>query len=290
MNRIFNLLPLIYTIIVQRRVSQFDEYTHPANIKHYGFSDDTTYPSQTRDRFSVASDMETGYMVNISSDAQKSQQKTYQRNSTASSTFSLSTLKHSLSVSRSRGDGTARHRNGSDADIVDADPIKLDSLGAQRKSYIHERDTQFDDFLRHHSSGPSLSPTGIKNQVNRAMAGEFGWSPSDGNDSPTTNTITPTQNNASSDSALALSMGVVKSGRPRGDTSRSVSYEAQLVSVPERAEEEDPPGQKEQEVGDEDVRKGLLQHEEDRPEGQRGPSPGGGTKRRRGSSDPDGHL
>lgn len=245
---LFNLFGLIYAIVTYVRVSAFDEYSHPANVKHYGFSnDDTAYPSQTS-RLST-------YTVDVSSGGRPNPQR---NTSSASNTLSLSGLKHSLSIRRQSG------TPGMEADLGDGisnqPSIALDNVG-RRTSYNHERDTDFDEFLKRHSS------TSLKNHVDRALSTEFGWG-----DSPTSTSTGP-MNTPGSDGSIVLGSGIVKAGRPRGDSnSRSTSYDSPLVAVPEGVEEEET-----QILGgsgkDESVHQGLLANEENRPIGQRQPSP-----------------
>ncbi|KAJ2898433.1 uncharacterized protein MKZ38_003940 [Zalerion maritima] len=259
------LLPLIYTIIVYRRVAEFEEYSHPANIKHYGFSgEDTTYPSQTS--------RPTSYNPGgLEAGAAYEDRPENRRMSSASSAFSISTLKHSMSRATKR-ESVAFHDDGDLGDGRGSQPpIPLDALGARRTSYNHERDTQFDDFLRRHSS------VSMKSQIDKTLAAEFGW----GDKSPTATTPgsagTPgTPQTASSGNSGVLGAGVVKTGRPRGGSNRSMSHEAQLITVPERVEEEEPEASvlsesKVQEGSDDKM--GLLAYEEERPMGARSPSP-----------------
>jgi hypothetical protein len=137
-NRFFTIIPTIYGVIVYRRLSAFDDYHHPHNAKHYGFSEEPDV-SYNPTRGSINVDRDTLYDPASHPDARPRRPSfTFRRNSS------------------SPPNGQA------------LSPVPP-PLAERRASYDHRRDTQFDDYVAQRAS------VNLKDDVEHALGAEFGW-------------------------------------------------------------------------------------------------------------------
>ncbi|KAK6078593.1 hypothetical protein SCUP234_06216 [Seiridium cupressi] len=132
----FTIIPIIYGVIVYRRLAAFDEYHHPHNVKHYGLNQehDTSYDPS---RMSLNVDPQSLYDPTNPSDT---------RPRRPSFTF-----KRTASGTSSNGNSVSPHPQPD---------------GERRASYDHKRDTQFDDYVaRRASVNPKEGLEGMTLQV-----------------------------------------------------------------------------------------------------------------------------
>ena len=197
-------------------------------MKHYGFNtnDDTAYPSQTtRLPTAIGSDGRSSTETSL----EETQRPDGHRHSSAPSVFSISTLKHSLSIGPRKRESTAEADLGDG--VAGQEPIALDALSAKRTSYNHERSTEFDEFLRRHSS------VGFNSLLGRVREEDPDWGNQDGGSrAPAAPTTAPQPTAA------------IKPGRRSTDSTRSLSHETHLTAVSELPDEED--GEEEKEPND----------------------------------------
>lgn len=217
------VVPGIYSIVVYRRLVQYDDYHHPANVKHFGFKDDR-------------SDFELGNSTEIS--AQPPTKRT-----------SFMSVRSSRSRSHSAASLASLHNADtsyqSQTQAQGGRPLSLAEAG-RRESYNHLRDTTFDAYIAERQS------QSFKDDVDRAIGAEFGWGSPSGDGSG----LRPNSIIERSDSVVGS--GIVPGARARDSMGRTVSWgsERALVAV---QEEEDPDEERRQRAGsNEEDRQALL--------------------------------
>ncbi|KAH7018313.1 uncharacterized protein B0I36DRAFT_37812 [Microdochium trichocladiopsis] len=143
------LILSIYSIIVYRRVSKYDDYQLPYNVHNYGYDnrDDTSYMAH----------------VTAAPTTQPYDPTDPGGGGGGGRVRSLSALSAS---SRRLSIGLRRES----ASSVQLQPVQDDA--SRRASYDHRRDTQFDEYRARRTSGASLT----KEAVDHALGVEFGWS------------------------------------------------------------------------------------------------------------------
>lgn len=223
LNSIAVLIPGIYSLVIYRRLVTYDDYHHPANVKHFGFKDDR-------------SDFELGNSTEISAQGPAKRasfisiRSNRSRSHSAASLASLHTTDTSYQ-SQTQGQGGR--------------PLSLAEAG-RRESYNHMRDTTFDAYMAERQSQT------FKDDVDRAIGAEFGWgsSPGDGLG------LRPNSIIERSDSVIGS--GVVPGARARDSMGRTVSWgsERALVAVPE--EEDHDEERRRQRAGSNGDREALL--------------------------------
>ncbi|KAI5863613.1 hypothetical protein GGS23DRAFT_506793 [Durotheca rogersii] len=189
----FTLIPLFYSVVIYRRLLSYDDYHIPGNIKPYGFAsgdepEDTTYRSST-------------FEPPVPYDP------TNPSTTAAATTTTDNTRPRSLSAA-SRRLSLNLNRNG--VPQPSPSPQLRPQLSSERRaSYNHERDTQFDEYVRRRSS------LYTREDVEHAMGVEFGWQD---------------EERAQRDSVVSAGMVPVAQARPRGDSlsTRQVSLEASI--------------------------------------------------------------
>ncbi|KAJ6441232.1 Centromere protein V [Purpureocillium lavendulum] len=128
----------IYAVLTYRRLSAYDDYARPVNVKGYGFNDGL--------------DRDFSYSSRLSVD---------KRGSVASSRLSIGSMGNPFTASSYRGAAAA-------AD--DDEPVQLHTIERTPSFYSHERDTQFDDYVARRSS---LGNSTLKADVERALSAEL---------------------------------------------------------------------------------------------------------------------
>ncbi|KAI8951244.1 hypothetical protein F4801DRAFT_298794 [Xylaria longipes] len=207
----FTIIPLIYAIIIYRRLLNYDDYHLPGNHKAFGFAS----PEEgIEDRSSLYLSPPTAYdptnpTLGITTTITSGEAQTRGR--------SVSIGSHRISLSFSRNASVSPHPSP-----------PLDAEQERRTSYDHKRDTQFEDYLARRASQKSglhrrdsyYEGTSLQNDVKRALGDEFGFG-----DLPSP--AEPSKTNARGE---VVSSGAVPAGhasRPRvSSIGRQVSYEA----------------------------------------------------------------
>jgi hypothetical protein len=134
----FTIVPIIYGVVVYRRIAAFDEYHHPHNAKHFGFGQeyDTSYEPS---RMSLNVDPESLYDPTNPSESRP--------------------RRPSLTFKRTASGGSSNGQSVSPHPRPDFE---------RRPSYDHKRDTQFDEYIARRASSSS------KDGVELALAAESG--------------------------------------------------------------------------------------------------------------------
>ncbi|KAI8960338.1 hypothetical protein F5Y11DRAFT_269939 [Daldinia sp. FL1419] len=139
----FTIIPTIYSVIIYRRLSGYDDYHIPGNVKPYGYA-------------SAEEPEETAY-----------------RSSWLEPPVPYDPTNPSVAVTRPRSlSAASRHISlalSSHPPSPQPSPPVAPPMMERRASYDHKRDTQFDDYLRRRSSSHT------KADVERALGVEFGW-------------------------------------------------------------------------------------------------------------------
>jgi hypothetical protein len=199
---LFTTIPTIYGTIVYRRLSAYDDYHHPHNVKHFGFAEvqDTSYnPS----RMSLNVDRETAYNpAGLPDTRPRRPSFTFQRTSSA----------------------------GSSNNSVSPHPRPS---GERRPSYDHKRDTQFDEYLAQRSS------VNLKDGVEHALGAEFGWDDDRRSSIVNSGLVPASQARPRVNSLTRAASWEINLGPESPDSPAGVQRGHSLVSVPEAREEED---------------------------------------------------
>ncbi|RYC55915.1 hypothetical protein CHU98_g10295, partial [Xylaria longipes] len=162
----FTIIPLIYAIIIYRRLLNYDDYHLPGNHKAFGFAS----PEEgIEDRSSLYLSPPTAYdptnpTLGITTTITSGEAQTRGR--------SVSIGSHRISLSFSRNASVSPHPSP-----------PLDAEQERRTSYDHKRDTQFEDYLARRASQKSglhrrdsyYEGTSLQNDVKRALGDEFGF-------------------------------------------------------------------------------------------------------------------
>ncbi|KAI0454714.1 hypothetical protein F5B21DRAFT_231991 [Xylaria acuta] len=207
----FTIIPLIYAIIIYRRLLNYDDYHLPGNHKAFGFAS----PEEgIEDRSSIHLNPPTPYdptnpTLGTTTIVTGGEPQTRGRS------VSIGSRRISLSFSRN-------------ASVSPHPSPPLDLAEERRTSYDHKRDTQFEDYLARrasqnsglHRRGSSYGSTSLQNDVKRALGDEFGFG-----DLPT-----PAEPGKTKPGGEVVISGAVPAGhvsRPRvSSIGRQVSYEA----------------------------------------------------------------
>ncbi|GAW13289.1 hypothetical protein ANO14919_026700 [Xylariales sp. No.14919] len=239
----FTIIPLIYAIIIYRRLLNYDDYHLPGNHKAFGFTN--IEEPAAEDRFSAHLSPPSPYDPIMGNTTTVTSGEAQQRGRSVS----IGSRRISLSFSRDAG----------------ASPQPSPPLDERRASYDHKRDTQFDAYVARRASQNSglhgrNSGVSLQDDVRRALGDEFGFS-----DVPSP--AGPGKTTAKGETVNAGTVPVAHAPRPRV-SARQTSYEAlvggtngisvtvttppeetlqrghSLNSVPEAHEEEDQHGGK----------------------------------------------
>ncbi|KAI0195049.1 hypothetical protein F4808DRAFT_331769 [Astrocystis sublimbata] len=212
---VVTLIPLIYAIVIYRRLLDYDDYHLPGNHKAFGFN----LPEEgVEDRSSIQLKAPTPYdptnstlgpIATISSGEPQ----------TRGRSVSIGSRRISLSFSRTQSRSPPP-------------PPPVDAAMERRVSYDHKRDTQFEDYYQsrrssltqsRHRRSSSFNDISPQHDAKRALSNEYGFG-----DSPSPGEPNLGRTNASGEQVI--SFGTVPAGhvsRPRGNTvGRQVSYEA----------------------------------------------------------------
>ncbi|KAI0487056.1 hypothetical protein F4859DRAFT_510838 [Xylaria cf. heliscus] len=212
---LFTIIPLIYAVIIYRRLLNYDDYHLPGNHKAFGFSS----PEEgIEDRSSLYLNPPTPYdptnppPLGVTTTITSTEPQTRGR--------SVSIGSHRISLSFSRNASVSPHPSP-----------PLDVAQERRTSYDHKRDTQFEDYLARRASQNSLHQrrdsyyeggSSFQSDVKRALGDEFGFgfgdlpAPAD-----------PGKTNARGDVISAGAVAAGHAARPRvSSIGRQVSYEA----------------------------------------------------------------
>ena len=200
----------VYSIVTFRRLLKYDDYHHPANVKHFGFSNNELEMGHGASQNQRAGDLGGGALrPGLAPTEYPSQTSRSRPHSVASTATSLDSSLPTL------------YTPGSDYHGGGADPL---GTPGDRSSYNHERDTKFEAYVSRRAS------VGLKEEIDRAMRAEFGW----GSGGRTTVDR--------SDSVVGSGTVASARARPTGasDVSRKKSWGSEhgLVSVPEEGLEE----------------------------------------------------
>lgn len=181
----FTLIPTFYSVVIYRRLLTYDDYHIPGNIKPYGYASPED-PEETAYRSSSWLEPPVAYDPTDPS-------------ATATRPRSLSAASRRISLALS-----------SRAASPQPTPPEQPVITERRASYSHERDTQFDDYVKRRTSAGQYS----KDDVERALGAEFGWE----------------ESRDPRDSVVSTGSVAVAQARPRGDSlsTRQVSLEASL--------------------------------------------------------------
>ncbi|GAP88543.1 hypothetical protein SAMD00023353_7000140 [Rosellinia necatrix] len=168
---LFTIIPLIYAIIIYRRLLDYDDYHLPGNHKAFGFS---AIEEGVEDRFSTHNPPTpydpTGLTLGITTTAGGGEPQTRGR--------SVSIGSHRLSLSFSRNASVSPHPSP---------PLETPPAGHERRaSYDHKRDTQFEAYVARrasqrsslgHAHGRSRGNSGssFQEDIKRALGDEFGF-------------------------------------------------------------------------------------------------------------------
>ncbi|KAI1274877.1 hypothetical protein F5Y07DRAFT_192114 [Xylaria sp. FL0933] len=166
----FTIIPLIYAVLIYRRLLSYDDYHLPGNHKAFGF---TGIEEGVEDRFSThlspptpydPTDAPLGNMTTVTSGSEPQTQ-------TRGRSVSIGSRRISLSFSRNNS--------------VSPHPSPPLETHERRASYDHRRDTQYEDYLARrasqgstfrNSSGTGMpSPSLLQDDVKRALGEEFGF-------------------------------------------------------------------------------------------------------------------
>ncbi|KAI0377240.1 hypothetical protein F5Y04DRAFT_264942 [Hypomontagnella monticulosa] len=141
----FTLIPVFYSVVIYRRLLNYDDYHIPGNVKPYGYAS-AEDPEETAYRSSWLEAPAPYDPTDPSAVA------------TRPRSLSAASRRISLSLGgRSRGTSPQ------------PSPPAVDPVLERRASYDHKRDTQFDEYVRRRSS------VYTKDDVDRALGIEFGW-------------------------------------------------------------------------------------------------------------------
>ncbi|KAI0905972.1 hypothetical protein F4823DRAFT_109871 [Ustulina deusta] len=204
----FTIIPLIYAIIIYRRLLSYDDYHLPGNHKPFGF---TGIEEGVEDRFSTHLSPPLPYdptntTLGITTTVTGPEPQTRGRS------VSIGSRRISLSFSRNASVSPHPPEPSSDA------------TRERRASYDHRRDTQFEDYVARRASQRSSGVSLLQDDVKRALGDEFGFG-----ELPTTTTTT----NAKGE--RVISAGAVPAAhpsRPRvSSIGRQTSYEALVGGV-----------------------------------------------------------
>ncbi|KAI8626207.1 hypothetical protein F5Y19DRAFT_229870 [Xylariaceae sp. FL1651] len=212
---LFTVIPLIYAIIIYRRLLEYDDYHLPGNHKAFGFA---SVEEGVEDASSIYLGPPTPY------------------DPTNSSLGTTAIVTGGEPRSRARSLSTGRRislsfsRNASPPP-QNTPPIP-ESAHQRRPSYDHKRDTQFDDYVArrtsmrssHHDRDSVSDGISLQDDVKRALSVEFGFS-----DVPS-----PAESGRTNANGEMISSGAVhtaQASRPRlSSIGRQTSYEG-LVGV-----------------------------------------------------------
>lgn len=200
--RLFTIIPIIYAIIIFRRLSEFDQYAHPQNVKHYGFLEkemkqqDTSYEPY---RMSMNIDPEAAYDPAPQPSRRSSWRLSAQGASSSQSSPKL----------ESRPDAE------------------------RRPSYDHKRDTQFDEYVARRSRSNSL-----QEGAEKAMKQEFGFTP-DPRDSLNIGMVPAALTPARAEPSARAASWDINLGETPGSPGSSIQRGHSLNSVPEAHEPQD---------------------------------------------------
>ncbi|KAI1353620.1 hypothetical protein F5Y01DRAFT_47630 [Xylaria sp. FL0043] len=165
----FTIIPLIYAVLIYRRLLSYDDYHLPGNHKAFGF---TGIEEGVEDRFSTHLNPPTPYDP---TDAPLGNTTTV----TSGSGEPQTTRGRSVSIG-SRRISLSFSRNNSVSPHPSPPPLETE----RRASYDHRRDTQYEDYLARrasqgstfrNSSGGGISPSLLQDDVKRALGDEFGF-------------------------------------------------------------------------------------------------------------------
>ncbi|UNI17691.1 hypothetical protein JDV02_004015 [Purpureocillium takamizusanense] len=130
---------VLYAVLTYRRLSAYDDYARPVNVKGYGFSDGI--------------DRDFSYSSRLSVD------NNTRRGSTTPSRLSIGSIGGGFNVSHYCA------ASGSEDEAV-----HMQTMQRTPSSYSHERDTQFDEYVARRSS---LGNSTLKAEVERALSSEL---------------------------------------------------------------------------------------------------------------------
>ncbi|KAI0814059.1 hypothetical protein GGR55DRAFT_494559 [Xylaria sp. FL0064] len=160
----FTMIPLIYAVLIYRRLLSYDDYHLPGNHKAFGF---TGIEEGVEDRFTTHLSPPTPYdptdapLGNTTTVTSGSEPQTRGR--------SVSIGSRRISLSFSRNNSVSPHPSP---------PLETE----RRASYDHRRDTQYEDYLARRASQGStfrnssgISPSLLQDDVKRALGDEFGF-------------------------------------------------------------------------------------------------------------------
>lgn len=173
---LFTIIPLIYAIIIYRRLLNYDDYHLPGNHKAFGFS---SLEEGVEDRFSISHhtsptpyDPTNPPSLGVTTNLTGGEPQTRGR--------SVSIGSRRISLSFARGASTSPHPSP-----------PLETAGHERRtSYDHKRDTQFEEYIArrvsqnggihsrngsYHSRSGSYNGSTFQDDVKRALGDEFGF-------------------------------------------------------------------------------------------------------------------
>lgn len=194
------LIPTIYAFITFRRLSRYDDYHHPVNVKAYGFSNDEH--------------VELGHAVDIRAGGPYDRHLSTEYHSPQSRSRSASAASSVPTLSSLR-------RKSTGGPTVTVDYV-TPPMAARRESYDHKRDTQFEEYVSRRAS------VHLKEDIDRAVGAEFGWGGGAAS-------LSSARNSLDRSDSVVVGGGVVASGRPRDSVGRTRSWASEqgLVAVPE---------------------------------------------------------
>ncbi|GJN71280.1 hypothetical protein PLICBS_005343 [Purpureocillium lilacinum] len=129
---------VVYAVVTYRRLSAYDDYARPVNVKGYGFNDGL--------------DRDFSYSSRLSVDNGK-------RGSVTSSRLSIGSIGGPFSTSNYRA-----------ASGSEDEPVHLQTMERTPSFYSHQRDTQFDEYVARRSSQGNGT---LKADVERALSAEL---------------------------------------------------------------------------------------------------------------------
>ncbi|KAI0517036.1 hypothetical protein F5B22DRAFT_144554 [Xylaria bambusicola] len=160
---IFTIIPLIYAIIIYRRLLNYDDYHLPYNHKAFGFA-------------GIEEGVDDHRLSRVSTNL--SPPTPYDPTNPGLGTITTITGGEPQNRGRSVSIGSRRislsfSRNGSVSPHPSPPPSDASPM-ERRTSYDHRRDTQFEDYVARRAS-QRLSGHSLQDDVNRALGDEFGF-------------------------------------------------------------------------------------------------------------------
>ncbi|KAI0404745.1 hypothetical protein F4802DRAFT_218765 [Xylaria palmicola] len=233
---LFTTIPLIYAVIIYRRLLDYDDYHLPGNHKAFGF---VANEEGVEDRYSTQLDPPTPYdptsmTLGVTTTVTAGEPQTRGR--------SISVGSRRISLSLSRHPSASPHPS----------PRPLEAAQERRTSYDHKRDTQFEEYrvrrLSQGSGAHHYDSASLQRDVQRALGKEFGFGGGDGAETVSAGAVhaahAPSRPRVSSlgrqtsHEALLGGGPIVTVTTPPEDPP-AVQYGHSLNSVPETHEEEE---------------------------------------------------